>query len=61
MIIDNYIKAVLTVIAISMFIISLTPWIAPSRAQGERIENALNNIAAVIKHHLIPGKERFLQ
>jgi hypothetical protein len=51
MIIDNYIKAVLTVIAISMFIISLTPWIAPSRAQGERIENALNNIAATIKHH----------
>ena len=50
MTVDKYTKAVLTLIAISMFIISLTPWIAPRRAQGERIENALNNIAGEISH-----------
>ena len=32
MIIDKYTKAVLTLIAISLFVISLNPWIAPTKA-----------------------------
>ena len=32
MIIDRYTKAVLTLIAISLFVISLNPWIAPTKA-----------------------------
>ena len=32
MIIDRYTKAVFTLIAISLFVISLNPWIAPTKA-----------------------------
>ena len=35
MIIDRYTKAVLTLIAISLFVISLNPWIAPIKAYAE--------------------------
>ena len=35
MIIDKYTKAVFTLIAISLFVISLNPWIAPTKAYAE--------------------------
>lgn len=35
MIIDRYTKAVLTLIAISLFVISLNPWIVPTKAYAE--------------------------
>ena len=35
MIIDRYTKAVLTLTAISLFVISLNPWIAPTKAYAE--------------------------
>jgi hypothetical protein len=35
MIIDRYTKAVFTLIAISLFVISLNPWIAPTNAYAE--------------------------
>ena len=35
MIIDRYTKAVFTLIAISLFVISLNPWIAPTKAYAE--------------------------
>ena len=55
MIIDKYTKAVLTLIAISLFVISLNPWIAPTKAYAEisafdlsvglgGIESAIKNI-----------------
>ena len=36
MIIDRYTKAVLTLIAISLFVISLNPWIVPTKAYAEK-------------------------
>ena len=35
MIIDRYTKFVFTLIAISLFVISLNPWIAPTKAYAE--------------------------
>ena len=35
MIIDRYTKAVLTLIAISLFVISLNPWVVPTKAYAE--------------------------
>ena len=35
MIVDRYTKAVFTLIAISLFVISLNPWIAPTKAYAE--------------------------
>ena len=35
MIIDRYTKAGLTLIAISLFVISLNPWIVPTKAYAE--------------------------
>ena len=35
MIIDRYTKAVFTLIAISLFVISLNPWIAPTKAYAD--------------------------
>ena len=35
MIIDRYTKAVFTLIAISLFLIALNPWIAPTKAYAE--------------------------
>ena len=39
MIIDRYTKFVFTLIAISLFVISLNPWIAPTKAYAE-VNNA---------------------
>ena len=51
MIIDRYTKAVFTLIAISLFLIALNPWIAPTKAYAElrgtdlsSIENSLRGI-----------------
>ena len=35
MIIDRYTKAVFTLIAISLFVISLNPWIVPTKAYAD--------------------------
>ena len=35
MIIDRYTKAVFTLIAISLFLIALNPWIAPTKAYAD--------------------------
>ena len=55
MIIDRYTKIVLTLIGISLFVISLNPWIAPTKAYAEfddtdhlMLAGALNNIASAI-------------
>ena len=55
MIIDRYTKAVLTLIAISLFVISLNPWIVPTKAYAEfddtdhgMLTNGLDNIASAI-------------
>ncbi len=44
MIIDRYTKAVLTLIAISLFVISLNPWIAPTKAYAELDSSDLRGI-----------------
>ena len=56
MIIDKYTKAVLTLIAISLFVISLNPWIAPTKAYAElgvgdygMFSSKLGSIASAIK------------
>ena len=56
MIIDRYTKAVFTLIAISLFVISLNPWIAPTKAyaigisvETKIIRHALEKIANAIK------------
>ena len=55
MIIDRYTKAVFTLIAISLFVISLNPWIAPTKAYAawglgseKTLHNGLNRIAGAI-------------
>ena len=55
MIIDRYTKAVFTLIAISLFVISLNPWIAPTKAYADMgwahtkaLQGALDNIAESI-------------
>ena len=55
MIIDRYTKAVFTLIAISLFVISLNPWIAPTKAYAEWdwndnkvLKGGLDNIAGAI-------------
>ena len=40
MIIDRYTKVVFTLIAISLFVISLNPWIAPTKAYAEWDHNS---------------------
>ena len=35
MIMDKFTKAIMTVIAISLFMIALNPWIAPTKAYAE--------------------------
>jgi hypothetical protein len=57
MIIDKFTKAVLTLIAISLFVISLNPWIAPTKAYAEvsnaylqGIENAIDDVAKNISY-----------
>ena len=47
MIIDRYTKAVFTLIAISLFVISLNPWIAPTKAYAEN-ENVASAIYSVV-------------
>ena len=44
MIIDRYTKAVLTLIAISLFVISLNPWIVPTKAYAELDSSDLSSI-----------------
>jgi hypothetical protein len=44
MVIDKYTKAVLTLIAISLFVISLNPWIAPTKAYAELDSGDLSGI-----------------
>jgi hypothetical protein len=44
MIIDKYTKAILTLIAISLFVISLNPWIAPTKAYAELDRGDLDDI-----------------
>ena len=35
MIMDKYTKAIMTVIAVALFMIALNPWIAPTKAYAE--------------------------
>ena len=56
MIIDRYTKAVFTLIAISLFVISLNPWIAPTKAYAaidnvflEGIEKAIDRVNEAIQ------------
>tara|TARA_Y100000294_G_scaffold4649_1_gene4715 strand:+ start:351 stop:698 length:348 start_codon:yes stop_codon:yes gene_type:complete len=56
MTIDRYTKAVLTLIAIGLFVISLNPWIAPTKAHAtwirddqSTLSSGLSQIAAAIK------------
>jgi hypothetical protein len=56
MIVDKYTKAILTLIAISLFVISLNPWVAPTKAYAELsghnlqgIEQGLKEITKAIK------------
>ncbi len=56
MIIDKYTKAVLTLIAISLFVISLNPWIAPTKAYADidsydvmELTGALSKIESAIR------------
>ena len=35
MIVDKFTKAIMTVIAISLFMIALNPWVAPTKAYAE--------------------------
>ena len=44
MVIDRYTKAVLTLIAISLFVISLNPWIVPTKAYAELDSSDLSGI-----------------
>ena len=55
MIIDRYTKAILTLIAVGLFVVSLNPWIAPTKAYAEMgwghtkaLQGALHNIADAI-------------
>ena len=55
MIIDKYTKAIMTVIAVALFMIALNPWIAPTKAYAEltggdyqMLSNRLNSIASAI-------------
>ena len=55
MIIDRYTKAVFTLIAISLFLIALNPWIAPTKAYAELdwsdikpLMNSLDSIADAV-------------
>jgi len=55
MIIDRYTKAVFTLIAISLFVISLNPWIAPTKAYADlsvsdfnMLDSRLGGIASAI-------------
>ena len=56
MIIDKFTKAVMTLLAVSLFMIALNPWIAPTEAYAEldgydlnRLDSPLNNIASAIR------------
>jgi len=49
MIIDRYTKAVLTLIAISLFVISLNPWIAPTKAYAELDRIDLSSIEHYVR------------
>ena len=51
MIIDRYTKAVLTLIAISLFVITLNPWIEPTEtyaADDHTVANAVYSVANAI-------------
>ena len=55
MIIDKYTKAIMTAIAISLFVIALNPWIAPTKAYAaldsmdiSMFKRGLGNIASAI-------------
>ena len=55
MIIDKFTKAVMTLLAVSLFMIALNPWIAPTKAYAEldsydlnSLVGALNNIYSAI-------------
>ena len=49
MIIDRYTKAVLTLIAISLFVISLNPWVLPTKAYAELDSSDLYSIESSIR------------
>ena len=50
MIIDRYTKAVFTLIAISLFVISLNPWVAPTKAyaENEHVSLAIYSVADAV-------------
>ena len=56
MIIDKFTKAVMTLLAVSLFMIALNPWIAPTKAYAEldaydlnRLASPLNDISSAIR------------
>ena len=55
MIIDKFTKAVMTLLAVSLFMIALNPWIAPTKAYAELssydmrgLVSAVNSISSAI-------------
>ena len=44
MIIDKFTKAVMTLLAVSLFMIALNPWIAPTKAYAELDRGDLDDI-----------------
>ena len=46
MIMDKYTKAIMTVIAVALFMIALNPWIAPTKAYAELEGYHLNGIVS---------------
>ena len=67
MTIDRYTKAILTIIAISLFVISLNPWIAPTRAHAawiredqSTLSSGLSQIAKAIKENDLRNDQSIL-
>ena len=50
MIVDKFTKAVMTLLAVSLFIIALNPWIAPTKAYAEISSNDINNLSSYLNN-----------
>ena len=48
MIIDKFTKAVMTLLAVSLFMIALNPWIAPTKAYAELDFNAIEYLSSSV-------------
>ena len=50
MIVDKFTKAVMALLAVSLFIIALNPWIAPTKAYAEISSNDINNLSSYLNN-----------